>query len=41
LIGTITQMNKKLSTMAAPHASIAWQVCCAGMTTRREGDHFV
>jgi hypothetical protein len=41
LIVAITQMNKKLSTTAAPPASVAWQVCCAGMTARREGDQLV
>ena len=40
-IGSIIRMNAKLSRMAAPHASGAWQVCCARMTTQIDIGHFV
>ena len=40
-IDTIIRMNTKLSRMAAPHASAAWQACRARMTMQIDIDHFV
>lgn len=40
-IDTIIRMNTKLSRMAAPHASAAWQACRARMTMQIDIGHFV